>query len=220
MARLERLLRPRSIAVIGGGTWCRNVIAQCRKIGFTGAVWPVHPHQGTIGDLPAFARVEDLPAAPDAAFVGINRDATIAAVAALARRGAGGAVCFASGFREAQTETGGGADHQAALVRAAGAMPILGPNCYGFLNYLDGVALWPDQHGGRRADRGVAIVTQSSNIALNLTMQDRGLPLAYIVTVGNQAQHGLADVALALLADDRVTALGLHIEGIADLGAF
>ena len=103
---------------------------------------------------------------------------------------------------------------------AAGDMTILGPNCYGFLNYLDGVALWPDQHGGERAACGVALVTQSSNIALNLTMQARGLPVSHVVTIGNQAQTGLAEVCGALLRDERVTALGLYIEGIDDLAAF
>jgi acyl-CoA synthetase (NDP forming) len=99
-------------------------------------------------------------------------------------------------------------------------MAVLGPNCYGFINYLDNVALWPDQHGGQPVKRGVALVTQSSNIAINLTMQRRGVPLAYVVTVGNQAQVGLSAVSEVLLADDRVTALGLHIEGIDDLRAF
>lgn len=220
MPELSRLLRPRSIAVIGGGVWCANVVEQCRKIGFDGDIWPVHPRHAAVGGAPAYRRIEDLPAAPDAAFVGINRDATIEAVGALAKAGAGGAICFASGFREAQAETGDGASKQAALLAAAGDMPILGPNCYGFLNYLDGAALWPDQHGGTRVERGVAIVTQSSNIAINLTMQDRGLPVAYMVTVGNQAQLGLSQVARALLEDDRVTALGLHIEGIDDLRGF
>ena len=50
--------------------------------------------------------------------------------------------------------------------------------------------------------------------------QTRGLPLAYVLTAGNQAQTGLADMGRALLADDRVTALGLHIEGVGDLRAF
>lgn len=217
---LERLLRPKSIAVIGGGLWCANVIDQCRDIGFSGAIWPVHPTRTEVGGLPAFADIASLPEAPDAAFVGVNRDQTIETVRSLAERQAGGAVCFASGFREAQAETGDGESKQAALLEAAGDMPILGPNCYGFLNYLDGVALWPDVHGGMRCGQGVAIVTQSSNIALNLTMQTRGLPVGYVVTVGNQAQTGLSAVARALLRDDRVTALGLHIEGIDDLSAF
>ncbi|MBO6724633.1 MAG: acetate--CoA ligase family protein [Rhizobiaceae bacterium] len=219
-AGIDRLLKPRSIAVIGGGVWCANVIDQCRKIGFEGDIWPVHPSRDTVAGLSAYRDIALLPSAPDAAFVGINRDGTIEAMRALSIMGAGGAVCFASGFREAQAERQDGQAKQAALLEAAGGMPFLGPNCYGFLNYLDGAALWPDQHGGVRVDRGVAIVTQSSNIAINLTMQDRGLPLAYVVTVGNQAQTGISQVARALLRDHRVTALGLHIEGVDDLGAF
>ncbi|MEO9528869.1 acetate--CoA ligase family protein [Roseibium sp.] len=220
MRSLERLLRPASIAVIGGGTWCENVVRECRKAGFVGALWPVHPNRPEIGGCPALSALDDLPSAPDAVFVGVNRHATVDVVEVLNRLGAGGAVCFASGFREASRELGDGADLQEALVRAAGDMPLLGPNCYGFLNALDGAALWPDQHGLTPVSRGVAIVSQSSNIALNLTMQARGLPLAYVLTVGNQAQTGLSAIAGALLDDDRVTAIGLHIEGLDDLSAF
>jgi acyl-CoA synthetase (NDP forming) len=220
MQPLDRLLRPRSIAVIGGGAWCANIVGQCEKIGFEGAVWPVHPTKAQVGGLPAVPRLADLPGAPDATFIGVNREATVGMVAELAEMGAGGAVCFAAGFREALAELADGADLQDRLVAAAGDMRILGPNCYGFLNYLDGAALWPDQHGGQREATGVAIVTQSSNIAINLTMQRRGLPLAYAVTAGNQAQTGLSEIGTTLLEDPRVTALGLHIEGIDDLAAF
>ncbi|OAN84878.1 acetate--CoA ligase family protein [Sulfitobacter geojensis] len=217
---LNRLLRPKSIAVVGGGAWCKQVVLQSRKMGFTGDIWPVHPKRDTIDGLPVFRSIGDLPHAPDATFIGVNREATIDIVADLSAQGAGGAVCFASGFLEAQAEDASGADLQTALLTAAGDMPILGPNCYGFINYLDGALLWPDQHGGTRVDRGVAIITQSSNIAINLTMQARALPLAYVVTAGNQAQSGIADIGMALLDDPRVTALGLHIEGVGDLRAF
>ncbi|MEO1536953.1 MAG: acetate--CoA ligase family protein [Pseudomonadota bacterium] len=217
---LSRLLRPRSIAVIGGGVWCANVVAACRNIGFAGDIWPVNPGRETVGGARAVVSVTDLPDAPDASFVGVNRHATLDVVAALAARGAGGAICFAAGFSEAAGELEDGHDLQQALVVAAGEMPVIGPNCYGLLNYLDRVAIWPDQHGGQPTDRGVAIVAQSSNIAINLTMQRRGLPIAYVLTVGNQAQTGLSDLGRAALQDPRVTALGLHIEGIDDLRGF
>jgi len=189
-------------------------------MGFEGTIWPVHPKRAEVAGLPSYPSVGDLPDAPDATFIGVNRAATIDTVRSLRARGAGGAVCFASGFREAQAETGDGDALQAQLLEAAGDMPIIGPNCYGFINYLDGALLWPDQHGGERCERGVALITQSSNIAINLTMQTRGLPVAYVATAGNQAQTGLAEIGAALLEDTRVTALGLHIEGIGDLRAF
>jgi acyl-CoA synthetase (NDP forming) len=211
---LSRLLRPRSIAVLGSG-WAQNVVEQCAKMGFAGPVWPVHPTRDQIGGVPAFRTLGDLPGVPDATFIGVNRHATLDVVAELSAMGAGGATCFASGWTEA-----GEAGLQAQLVAAAGDMPILGPNCYGVINYLDGALLWPDQHGGRRVERGVALLSQSSNIVINLTMQRRGLPVAYVACLGNAAQVGLAELAGALLADERVTALGLYVEGIDDAPAF
>jgi acyl-CoA synthetase (NDP forming) len=214
---LSRLFQPKSIAVIGGGAWCAEVIKQSKRMGFSGQIWPVHPKADMVAGHSAFRTVEDLPKAPDAAFIGVNRHLTIEVVGRLAALGAGGAVCFASGFSEAAAEDAMGHDLQARLVVAAGDMPILGPNCYGFVNALDGALLWPDQHGCVRVKSGVAILTQSSNIALNLTMQQRGLPIAYMVTCGNMAQTSQAQIAAALLDDPRVTAVGLHVEGFASL---
>jgi acyl-CoA synthetase (NDP forming) len=214
MTDLSRLFRPKSIAIFGG-RWAENVIAQCLKAGFDGDIWPVHPTRKTMGGLPCFKDVSALPGAPDVAFLGINRHAVIEVAATLAAHNCGGAICFASGFAET-----GDTDLQAALIDAAGTMPVLGPNCYGFINYLDSVPLWPDQHGGFACESGVALISQSSNIAINLTMQARGLPLAYVACAGNQAQTSLVDMANALLDDDRVTAAGFYIEGIDDASAF
>jgi acyl-CoA synthetase (NDP forming) len=193
------------------------VIRRCDEIGFAGLIWPVHPSRAEVAGRPVFRSVAELPEAPDAAFLAVNRDLTVAAVRDLAARGSGGAVCYASGFREAG---GRGAALQQALVDAAAGMPLLGPNCYGLINYLDGACLWFDQHGGRRCDRGVAILTQSGNIALNLTMQRRGLPIAYVLSLGNQANVGLSACLAALADDPRITAIGLHVEGLDDVVAF
>ncbi|MFZ1346243.1 MAG: CoA-binding protein, partial [Tabrizicola sp.] len=214
MSRLDRLLRPRHIAVLGAG-WALNVIEQCAKMGFQGPVWPVHPSKSEIGGLKTYASLADLPEPPDATFIGVNRYATLEVVAELAAMGAGGAICFASGWTEA-----GEPGLQDKLVAAAGDMPILGPNCYGVINYLDGALLWPDQHGGIPVDKGVALVSQSSNIVINLGMQARGLPVAYVACLGNAAVVGLAELTGALLDDPRVTAVGLYIEGIDDAPAF
>lgn len=173
---------------------------------------PVHPAGKEIAGLPSIRSVTEHANAFDAAFVGVNRDATIEIVRTLRETGAGGAICFASGFSET------GADAlQAALMDAAGDMAVLGPNCYGFVNALDRTAIWPDQHGCLPVDSGVAILTQSSNIAINLSMQARGLPIAMMVTVGNQAQTTQAQIAASLLDDPRVTAIGVHIEGFGAL---
>ena len=177
--RLERVLRPKSIAAIGG-LQAGRVVEQCKLMGFEGEIWPVHPTRDEVHGLQAYRLIEDLPGPPDAAFIGVNRHLTIEVVRRLRDIGCGGGVCFAAGYMEAD-ETGG--ELQSDLIEAAGDMPLLGPNCYGYINYADGALLWPDQQGGKRLDSGktgVAIIAQSSNIAINFTMQKRGLPLAYI----------------------------------------
>jgi acetate---CoA ligase (ADP-forming) len=213
---LSRLLRPRSIAVVGGKP-AAEVVRQNVRMGFSGAIWPVHPTSDNVEGFPVFRSLRDLPNAPDAVFLAVNRHLTIEYVRELAAMGAGGAVSYAAGFAELGAE---GAALQAALRETAGEMPVLGPNCYGLINYVDGALLWPDQHGGVRVPRGVAIVTQSGNIGCNMTMQRRALPIAYLCTMGNQAVVGLSAALETLARDERVTAIGLHIEGIDDPDAF
>ncbi|GAB3697624.1 acetate--CoA ligase family protein [Saccharopolyspora tripterygii] len=207
------MLAPRHIAVFGGEA-ASEAIRQCRRIGFDGPIWPVHPTRSTVEGLPCYRSAAELPDAPDAAFVAVPREATVEVVADLAARGTGGVVCHAAGFAEHGTD---GAALQRSLVDAAADMALVGPNCIGTLNYLDGAALWPDQHGGHQVGRGVAVITQSGNIGQNLTMQRRSLPLAQLITLGNGAVTGVADLIEAMLADPRITAIGLHLEGIDDV---
>jgi len=196
--RFERLLSPKSIAVFGG-QWAASVISQCRKLGYQGEIWPVHPSHSTIDGLVCFESVDDLPAPPDACFLAVNNESTIDIVAKLSSTGAGGAVCFAAGFSETASRDTQGESRQARLIDVAGDMPLLGPNCYGLINYVDRVAPWPDQHGGRPPTSGVAIITQSSNTALNLTMQQRGLPVSYFSTAGHHVHPTPAEPPLAIL---------------------
>jgi len=223
MANLKRFLTPKSIAVYGG-SWAINVIEQLQISKYNGKIWPVHPNRSDIGGITCFANTQSLPGVPDAAFIGVNRELTIKIIEELNSINAGGAICFASGYREAneehQIKNTGYLDLQDQLVSAAGDMPMLGPNCYGYLNYLDNVTLWPDQHGGHQVDKGVAIIAQSSNVAINMTMQQRGLSVATLCTVGNQACVGLNELAEQFIADPRISTLGLFIEGFSDIPAF
>src|SRR5215469_10704013 len=103
---------------------------------------------------------------------------------------------------------------------SSAALPFFGPNCYGFVNFFDGVALWPDQVVGRRRERGVALICQSGTIALNLLFNDRSLPIGYAITVGNQTRLAAEELIEHLCADERVTAIGLYLEGLRDAGRF
>jgi acetyl-CoA synthetase len=214
--RLSRLLRPRSLALVGGKA-AEEAARQCRALGFAGPIWPVNPKRSEMAGLPCFPDMASLPSAPDAVFVAAPAPATIALAAEL--KGTGGAICYAADFAESGEE---GRERQTALLEAAKGVPLIGPNCYGMLNLFDRVALWPDQHGCLPIDagRGVAIVSQSGNLALNLTMQARGLPIGYVISVGNCADVTPADLIEALIADERVSAIGLHLEGLGSVSRF
>lgn len=213
---LRRLLAPQKVAFIGGRDLASS-IQDCVNSGFDGDLWVVNPKYDEIAGYQCYKSIDDLPSAPDAAFVAVNRDLTVKAVADLASKGTAGCVCYAAGFSEVG---GDGIAKQEALIEAAGDMALVGPNCYGLLNYVDGVTLWPDTHGGKPVDRGVAIISQSGNIALNLTMSERSMPIAHVISAGNQAILGIGDYIDALVDDDRVTAIGLYVEGLNDIEGF
>lgn len=214
--RLARLLRPRSLAIVGGKA-AEEAVRQCRALGFAGPIWPVNPKRAEMGGLLCYGGMAALPEAPDAVFIAAPAPATIALAGELA--GVGGAICYAADFAESGEV---GQARQAELLAAANGVPLIGPNCYGMLNLFDRVALWPDQHGCLpiASGKGVAIISQSGNLALNFTMQTRGLPIGYVISVGNCADVTPADLIEALIKDERVSAIGLHLEGLGSVARF
>ena len=126
-------------------------------------------------------------------------------------------MCYTAGFAVGGSE--GGASDQP-LVEVAGDMAVVGPNCYGLINYIDKVALWPFAHGGHCPGFGAAIITQSGMLSSDITMNQRSLPLAYMVSAGNQSVLGLEDYMEVLCERDQVRAIGLHIEGLKDVESF
>ncbi len=215
-ARFARLLDPRSIAVFGGAQ-AQEVIRQCDLMGYDGDIWPVHPKKEEIMGRQVYRSVDELPGSPDAAYVGVNRNLTIDIMRGLAELDAGGAVSYATGFAEAGEE---GAELTRQLLDACGDMVLVGPNCYGLLNYVSGAMLWPDQQGGKRVEKGVAIITASSNVGFNLTMQRRGLPIAYMVSLGNRLKLDLHDAIELFARQEQVTAIGLYLEALPDPATF
>ena len=214
MRDLTRLLNPRSIAFIGGNE-CAIAIRRTKELGFTGTIYAVHPKRDELSGVPTLKSPEDIPEAVDAAFIAVKNEPTIEVVRALSAKGCGGAVIYAAGFAET-----GNTELQRRLLSAANGMPLMGPNCYGFVNTLSRSALWPDETGLEPVERGVALITQSGNIACNFTMMMRGLPVAAVFSIGNQVDVGMHDMVETLSADPCITAIGLHVEGLPDVAAF
>ena len=213
-ANLQRLLKPRHIAFIGGRD-ATIAVNEARRRGFKGQMWAVNPKRPDLGGVPCVASIEDLPEAPDAVYLAIPAVGVVDALRTLAQMGAGGVVCFSAGFKEA-----GAAQAEEDLINATGDMALIGPNCYGLINYIDNSALWSFEHGGWSPGYGAAIITQSGMFSSDITMSQRSLPLAYMVSAGNQAVLGQEDFLDIFVDDPAVRAIGLHIEGLQDIPSF
>src|SRR5277367_6322524 len=211
---IHRLIAPRSIALIGAGAWTDAVAAGNTAIGYPGVLWRVHPSRASPAAAIYYRSLDELPGIPDAVFLAVPNHEAPAVAGALAARGAGGFVCFTAGFSETGTDTGMALTRE--LVLKAGTLPFFGPNCYGYVNFFDRVAMMPDQIVGSPVEHGVALICQSGTIALTLMFNQRSLPIGCLFTVGNQTCLAVEDLIEILCEDARVTAFGLYLEGIKD----
>ena len=210
----KRLLKPRHIAFIGG-RYAIIAINEARRRGFAGKMFAVNPKRSDLEGVACVASIEDLPVAPDAVYLAIPADHVVDALRSLAAIGTGGVVCFSAGFKEA-----GNNQKEKDLVDATGDMALIGPNCYGIINYIDNSALWSFEHGGWSPGYGAAIITQSGMFSSDITMSQRSLPLAYMVSAGNQAVLGPEDFLEFFADDPAVRAIGLHLEGLQNIAKF
>ena len=217
-ANLRALLKPRSVAFVGGRQ-IESCIATARDLGYDGELWTVNPNHASLAGIRCARSLDALPRVSDATFLAISREHTLDAVRKLAAMEAPGVVCHAAGYREL------GPAHeadQARLVEAAGQdLALLGPNVMGFTNAFDRVALWGTHHRVAPVDvPGVALISQSGALVFGILAAERAYPLGYAISCGNQAVLSAAELMEATLDDERVRTIGLYAEGVVDGPAF
>ena len=216
---IERLLRPRSVAIVGAsptpGALGASVLANLERMRYTGQIYLINPKRDEIGGRPCLKSIDDLPAGVDAAVLAIPRSGVLAAVRSLGARQAGAAIIFSSGFAEGG-ETGRQEQCEIARIAAEHGMVIEGPNCLGLVNHVDGVALTFVETPPQPLDGqpGIAIVSQSGAMAcvLAVMLQSRALPVSYSVSTGNEAASGVEDYVEYLLADSGTHVIGMIVE--------
>lgn len=212
-ARLKRMLNPRKVAWFGGGG-IAPALRYMQANGFGGEVVVVHPSRADVGGVACVRSPADLPFVPDLAVLFIPKEGIHAAVGELSAMGCGGAVCISSGFLESR----GGAQRQGELVAAAGEMPVVGPNCPGFGNFLDGAVFMMDHFGAhRRRESGVAVISNGGAYLSDLGCAERSQPIAYMLGLGNQAMVTAADMLDVVLDDARVSAVNVYFESMHDV---
>jgi acyl-CoA synthetase (NDP forming) len=219
LASLNRLMRPRSVALVGAsatpGSFGQSVLANLERAGYAGQIHLINPKRATIGDWPCIASADQLPEGVDCAVLAIPRAGVLETLAACARRKVGSAVIFSAGFAETGAK---GREEQVELSRIAGAsgMIVLGPNCLGMINYVDGIPLTfiSTASARRETKEGIALVSQSGAMAtvLGVSLAARGLDLTFSVSTGNEAANSVEDFVEYLLEDEHTRVLTMIVE--------
>ncbi|WP_083490608.1 acetate--CoA ligase family protein [Stenotrophomonas humi] len=214
-ARLDGLLRARSIALVGAterSAWSNGAFANFGRLGYEGSIHVVNPKGGRIHGVNAATSCRALGQQVDAALLMVPMHAIEEALQDLHEAGIGNAVILSSGFAELG---GDGADRQmslAALARDKG-IHLLGPNCLGFINFIDRVPIWTINLPTRLAGN-VALVSQSGATASYIAefAGRQGVGLSYIVSTGNEVDLNVARVVDYLVDDDATRVICLFLE--------
>ncbi len=216
---LDRLLRPRSVAIVGAsdkpGALGASVLANLERSGFAGDIYPINPKRATIGERACLAAIADLPEGVDVAVLAIPRVAVLDAVRDLAARRCGAVIIFSAGFAEGG-EAGLAEQREIARIADAAGMIVEGPNCLGLVNYVAGIPLtFIETHIKAPGDRpGIGIVSQSGAMAcvLAVTIASRDLGLSYSVSTGNEAGSGVEDYVDYLVNDPSTRVIAMIVE--------
>lgn len=218
-AKIARLLRPRSVAVVGAsdkpGALGAAVLGNLDRNGFEGEVFPINPNRERIGARQCLPSVVDLPEGVDVAVLAIPRAGVLDAVRGLAARKVGAAIVFAAGFAEGGPD---GVAEQAEIARIAAeaGMVIEGPNCLGMVNHVDGVPLTfvQTQIVASAGRRGIGIVSQSGAMAavLSTTLFAREMAVSYSISTGNEAASGVEDYVDWLIDEPNTHVITMMVE--------
>ncbi len=221
---LTAMLRPRSIALVGAtdrSRWSQNTFDNLINRKYPGEVYLVSRRGGTVHGRNAATSCVAVGAPIDLALLMVPMAAVDEALADLAAADVHNAVILTSGFAETGHE---GADHQARLAALAHqhGVSLLGPNCLGFVNFIDNVPLWT---GGFRAPSkpgSIAVVTQSGangSFISSLAAQHE-IGLSHMVSTGNEADLDCADFIDHLIDLPEVRAIALFAETIRHAPSF
>jgi acetate---CoA ligase (ADP-forming) len=219
-AALDRLFAPRSIAVIGASAdpdkFGGRPLAALERWGFTGELLAVNPGRTEVMGVRSVPSVAELPFGMDLAVIVVPAAAAVIAVEEVIGRGIGSIALMTGGFAESG-EDGQQRDARVReLVRSAG-IPLLGPNCPGFINLHAAVAASSSAFAQREEMFAgpVSLVAQSGAIAGILADRafDRGIGLGHVICTGNEMVLRTPELVRWLCEQPEPRCIALYLEG-------
>lgn len=220
---LNKLLKPTSVAVIGasekegfGGDVCRNILSYVED---RSHVYFIHPKRDSVFGVPCYKSISDVPENVDLMVICTSQKTVIPLLQEGAKKGVGGAVVFASGYGEVGTAEG--KQNEAELIAAAKELDIavMGPNCAGFVNYIDNVQAFAFISAKRDRKGSVGVVSQSGQLCLSM-MDDPGMRFSYNISAGNGKIVQMEDYMDFLVDDEDTKVVSIYIEGVKNADKF
>lgn len=215
---LDKLLKPKSIAIVGasdkdgfGGDTCRNLFGFTQK---TDRIYLVNPKRDELFGRQCYHSLADIPDEIDLCILCTPQSTVCSILEQAASKGCGGAVVFASGYSETGAE---GREREQELRQLAHRLDIalMGPNCAGFANYIDEVMAFAFQFEKRERQGGIGMISQSGQLCLS-ALDYPQMNFSYIISSGNSCGVSVEDYLSFLVDDDDTRVVLAYIEGVRD----
>jgi acetate---CoA ligase (ADP-forming) len=218
---IQRLLHPRSIAIVGISPQPMSpavaILGNIERLGYAAEVHLVSRNRTEVIGRPCVPTIDDLPLGIDLALLLVPRAGVIDAMHACARRQVGSAIVYASGFAELDDD-GRAAQTEIAAIAGAAGIALLGPNCLGFINYLDHLAVTfsPTHPESDPPPPKVAFISQSGGTpsVTRFSLAAKSIGVTYQISTGNEALLGVEDFLGPMIDDERNLVIALFCEQI------
>ena len=214
---IERLMRPRSIAVIGASrrpkTIGHELLANLVRGGYTGTVYPVNPAGGEIAGLQAYPSVSEVPVAVDLAVICVPAAQVLGVVSECGRCGVGGLVVISAGFAETG-EAGRAAERELVEMARWFGMRVVGPNCMGIVNTAPGISMNATFAPVRPVRGTLGFSSQSGGLGIAILSEatHRDLGVSSFVSVGNKVDVSGNDLLRYWEEDPETSVILMYLE--------
>ena len=224
LARIAAFFEPTSVAVVGASanrSFASNILANLRRWGFRGPVYPVNPNYESVQELRCYPSLTAVPGAVDLVIVGIGSAMVQQVLADCEAKGVRAVTVVSSGFADMGGEVGRQRQTELAAWARRTGIAVSGPNCLGLMNAHNGMVALPTPFQTMIAG-GVSAVVQSGMLAPSLLMPllARDIGLRCIVSTGNEVDVDAADYISYLAGDAATLVIACYLEQIKDPSRF
>lgn len=222
ISRVSALVAPRNVVVVGAserpGSWPAIVWETVNRHGFAGGIYPINPNRDAIGAVRCYPDFAALPEKPDHLVMLVPSAMVPDLLAKGAAAGARSATVYSAGFGETGTAEGIELQRRLADVIARTGIAISGPNCTGNIAAKSRLVTLVDHRRLAVQQGAVALVGQSGGVLLyaNHVLADRGIPIGYLISSGNEVSLTSADYIAFFAQDPTIKVIFCYLDSVKD----